>query len=386
MEYEMRQTFHQLMEMRLDPAATREAEWAKQSEQFIRDDQLLMLASPYAVHERVIIGPSNSGKTQISDHISQTHMQDPDFLNILQMETANEKRRYLPIRFSLGEGLDYVMKRKGKVKQDAQESDREEVSQLMNHGIEVVREAFRDHPIYTVEEIVEVVGVTKSDLGTSVVSEAMKRPNTKIIIPKPNAQIEDKGRELRNKSLTADDESFAEFARSKGVIFDSKEHNAAQQVVRISGMDEAWRRQWMDICDQIQKSEYVNMVNSLPNREAFLAAEFQQMRHFAYWLWLPIRLQQLAKDPVMVHHVMVKVENEYIDEIHYHVDKVADVEGFPFSILESGKKSYSAEEILDAMPRMQEWLGKHENPEAVIPQDFIPSEHSQTHELSGEVS
>ncbi len=305
----------QRQELNISAHALRNNEWAHipETQELIREDREYILAEPTAVHTRVLVGPSVTGKTTIAAQWARVNENDETFVRALS-NAARSPRRVLGIHFSLSEALKQATAEEGLQKEAAEERHRQRASELIIQGVDITQRLFTGHPNFTVITFVDVVGITQSDLGTSAVTyladyekkrqeEAQKigeatNVRVRFFAPEPNELVEREGLDLREqirliaqqKNLGNVDEIFKEKRVYPGRKFKGEE----ELFVKSCGMREAWERQWKDIYQQLITKGYIDPRET--DFSTFLSDSSVQIakRHWAYLSWLPERMEELG--------------------------------------------------------------------------------------------
>jgi hypothetical protein len=334
----------------IDPVALKDNEWSKshEAQEIIWDDQEKILADPYTVHVRILVGPSDTGKTTIATHMARTNEMDPAFANVLKTTTNNPKQEFLGVHLSLSHGLNEISQRTGIPKRSLQEEHREQASALISKAVAVSQRLFSHHQRYTVGMYVDVVGFTQSDLGTSVVKKYANEEHVRIFAPDPNADAEDKGRRVRKYAAEhATDQDVDAKIEEEGIIPGRKFEGNAKPFVESCGNEDAWKRHWTDIYDEVTKNPAYNTIAEMflhtqPSLEEFLSD--QSLRFTVYREYLPKRLEELQA-PVDGDRVMIINNDEQLEEVHIHFDRVYGEEDekdgrkhrFPLELIDTEK-------------------------------------------------
>jgi hypothetical protein len=347
------------MEQELDfsPRATKDNEWTQfpESQSHILEDRELILDEPLQVHKRILVGSSGLGKSTIAAHWARFYENDSTFRKKLKDKTGRD-RKVMGVHISFSQALLQATEvEKGIAKTEAAEADRERASALITEGTEMLDSAFAGDPEFTVITFVDLVGITESDLGTSVVSHFAKSPRTRFIAPAPNGAIERQGMELRDYVREHEnDESLDTWLRlERHVITGTRFKGHARELVESSGTRDAWERHWRDIYTQL--TQKTNLLD--PDRlslEEFLAND--DLRFRLYEDWLPQRLRELGVDTTDPDRFTFVPNPQVPDELHTHFNRMYErnrkrKHHFPLTLLGSDQegRTLDADTILDAM-------------------------------------
>jgi hypothetical protein len=243
----------EMQQVLIRSTVTEDTEWSQspESQGFIIDDRQYLFADPHAFHIRLLVGPSDVGKTTIATHMARTNEKDGEFAAQLQVAADNPSQQYLGLHLSLSHAMNEVSRRTGIPKSDLGEEHREEASALMLQTIRVAQQAFSERPDITVELFVDTVGLTESNLGTSVVTSLVHEENVRVFIPDPNEEVEEKGRGIRRYVAShMDDPNLDVWLEEQGQYHGRGFAGDASALVASAGNDAMWKRHWTDIYNQ----------------------------------------------------------------------------------------------------------------------------------------
>lgn len=370
MQHELSFEQHLGIEQELDfsPQATKHNEWTQfpETQSRILEDRKPILDEPFQVHNRILIGPSGVGKSTIAAQWARFNENDSVFRHQLEEQTGS-LRKVLGVHVSLSQALLQATEVEAAIpKTAATEKHRKRASELIADAVETVDTAFAGDPEFTVITFVDLVGITESDLGTSVVSHFAQHPRTRFIAPTPNGAIERQGMELRDYVREHENDAALDvwLRQERQVITGTRFRGNARELVESSGTREAWERHWRDIYDQLtQKTKLLDPDQK--SFEQFLADD--DLRFRLYEDWLPQRLTELGvhvdevigtdRDDQNAPSRFAIVPNPRVPgELHTHFNRMYERKRqrkhhFPLSLLGPDQKEqiFDANAILTAM-------------------------------------
>lgn len=365
---------HPELAMELKPefsaAATKDNEWTQfpETQEHILEDRESIAKEPLQVHNRILVGPSGLGKSTIAAQWARFNERDTKFREQLA-ERTGMPRTVLGIHISLSQALLQATEvEAGIAKTDATEAHRRRASALIIEAAEALDTAFASDPEFTVITFVDLVGITGSDLGTSVVSHFAQSPRTRFIAPIPNEAIERQGMELRDYVREHENDAALDkwLRKEQRVITGTRFRGNARELVESSGTREAWERHWRDIYAQLtQDLKFLDPTQK--SFEQFLASD--DLRFRLYQDWLPVRLKELGVDTDDPDRFTFVPNPRVPGELHTHFNRMYErsrrrKHQFPLNLLESEQKgkALDADTILEAMG-----MERHTQPTTIFP-------------------
>lgn len=333
-------------------------EWVARFPEYILRDRQHILTHPGRVHKRIFVGPSAIGKSVVSAQWGGANERSFRFQQLLPHGKDGKRKDYLSLHVSLSQGIGEAAHEAGLSKSEAAKYEKFRVlgTQRMIEAVEAFDQAFTDHPDYHAEISIDTVGITKSDLGTSLVQRFADDPTVRFFGIIPWEVIEQKGLALR--------EGVAESADDPRRVFEALKvdpgatlEGHTDEFVESHGTREAWRRHWTDIFAQMQGMEGFEAY-SVDDLQTFL--DTPQVRYRMYEHWLPGRMAELGVDSTDPAKFEI-VQNPYIgDGLHIHFGRMYGKETrapgkkrrhFPMHLLDPKTRTsdISAAIILDAI-------------------------------------
>lgn len=361
----------ELSESTIPQSALHENETAQAPEMqgIIRQDEILIIDNPFAVHTRFLLGPSNSGKSVLGSHMLRVQENDPDFLEALQKATHNPQRRFEGFHLSLSQTLSVIAEKYGvSNKRDLTEEQRAECSQIMLRAVALMNRAFENDEMITAEFMIDTVGITEQDLGKTAIAALAQSDTTRFFLPEQTAHAENKGRKIRNTLAENPYNPDVDTLLAKeGIVTDVEFQGDATPLIASSGNEAAWRRHWEDIYQQVKKN--IGIVNSHNLRSLSLDdwMENQPLRHSVYRDFVYDRMEELGAPFETDEKGIIKPRsktillpnNENLDTIHYPwgrmygqtSDQDARDHQFPLELLLEDRpvEEYTKEEIRQVM-------------------------------------